>query len=513
MPRRLSTKISISILGVLALALLSSGVALMAAWRLGQVMVKSVRDNLPSLQAADDLEVALLEQRGFVSSYILDHGNPRWIDELAKSKPRFDRCYATARKTALRPDEFLILDELLVEFARYDTKRNEVITLFDQGDEETARRVLLRDVLPLHKEADRLSKKFHAANVRFINEMADQASRQIRHDTWLVGACVLLTLCAGTALFWQFAQGVLRPLRQMLAEARGFSPDWPDNSSTEEDDLEAVGAHLRLLMSGVADARTTLERNRIELRNAEKLASVGKLAASVAHEIRNPLTSIKMWLFWIRGEVMARPDVDDAFGVVEDELSRLEAVVRNFLEFSRPPEARLAPCEVGPLLDATLQLMEHRFQERKVQLHQQAAAALPPMMADAHQIKQVLINLLDNALDACPAGGQIALSAVVESDVGGAAMVVIRVCDSGGGIPPEAAARIFEPFFSTKDRGTGLGLCIAASIMARHRGRLVLESSSASGTCFAVWTPVAAETGDDKAPVAMQNRELNQEAA
>ncbi|HEX5446810.1 MAG TPA: MCP four helix bundle domain-containing protein, partial [Pirellulales bacterium] len=132
MPRRLSTKISISILGVLALALLSSGVALMAAWRLGQVMVKSVRDNLPSLQAADDLEVALLEQRGFVSSYILDHGNPRWIDELAKSKPKFDRCYATARKTALRPDEFLILDELLVEFARYDTKRNEVITLFDQ---------------------------------------------------------------------------------------------------------------------------------------------------------------------------------------------------------------------------------------------------------------------------------------------------------------------------------------------------------------------------------------------
>ncbi|MGH7192323.1 MAG: ATP-binding protein, partial [Candidatus Saccharimonadales bacterium] len=103
----------------------------------------------------------------------------------------------------------------------------------------------------------------------------------------------------------------------------------------------------------------------------------------------------------------------------------------------------------------------------------------------------VLINLLDNARDACPPGGQIALSAAVESDGGGAAMMVIRVCDSGGGIPPEAAERIFEPFFSTKDQGTGLGLCIAASIMARHRGRLILESSSASGTCFAVWTPVA----------------------
>ena len=118
---------------------------------------------------------------------------------------------------------------------------------------------------------------------------------------------------------------------------------------------------------------------------------------------------------------------------------------------------------------------------------------MPPVLADASQLKQVLLNLLGNAADAMAGGGEIRIAATAEKDADGRPMVVVRICDSGPGMPPDVQCRIFEPFFTTKEKGTGLGLCIAAQIMARHDGRLVLESSSEKGTTFAVWMPIATE--------------------
>ena len=493
MLRRLSTKIGISIAGVLILALASSSVALLSAWKIGDIIAGTAHDNLPSLRAADELEVALLEQRGLISSYILDNGNPRWIKELQNQKPAFDDCYAAARRTAIVSEEFKILDELLAAYRRYDAKRAEAVRIFQQGDAEGARTMLFRDVLPLHKEADRLSKKFKAKNVHFIDEATVRAIARIRNDTLLVAICVLLTLVAGSILFWQFLQGVVRPVRRMLVEARVFTHDVSTESTgLPEDELHAVGSYLRLLMTDVADARTTLEKSRTELRNAQKLASVGKLASSVAHEIRNPLTAIKMWLFWIREQMAARPEVNDAFDVVADEVVRLEHIVRNFLEFTRPPDLKVAPCDVCQLVDLTMQLMSHRLRESRIDLVRKCDDALPHVSADPQQLKQVLINLLDNAVEAMPQGGTIEVSATTETDKNGQRAVLVRIRDSGPGVPAEVARHIFEPFFSTKEHGTGLGLCIAANIMARHGGRLSLEPS-VSGAAFAIFLPVTGE--------------------
>ena len=121
-------------------------------------------------------------------------------------------------------------------------------------------------------------------------------------------------------------------------------------------------------------------------------------------------------------------------------------------------------------------------------------------MADAAQFKQVLLNLLGNAADAMAGGGEIRIAATAEKDADGRPMVVVRVCDTGPGMPPDVQRRIFEPFFTTKEKGTGLGLCIAAQIMARHDGGLVLESSTEKGTTFAVWMPIAPEGLDGQNP-------------
>ena len=120
---------------------------------------------------------------------------------------------------------------------------------------------------------------------------------------------------------------------------------------------------------------------------------------------------------------------------------------------------------------------------------------MPPVLADAAQLKQVFLNLLANAADAMPNGGQIRITLEAETDAEGHEMAVARITDTGHGMPAEVQRRIFDPFFTTKESGAGLGLSIAAQVMARHGGTLVLESSTESGTTFAVWVPVAPPSG------------------
>ncbi len=155
----------------------------------------------------------------------------------------------------------------------------------------------------------------------------------------------------------------------MVADARSFSGQRSVNSSDmPEDELSAVGAYLHSLMCDVSDARSALEENRRRLINAEKLATVGRLAAGVAHEIRNPLTAVKMWLFSIRKAVGQNPELDRKFEIVSEEITRLERIVRNFLEFSRPSELKLEMQPISSLIDRTLELFNHRIEEKKLRL-------------------------------------------------------------------------------------------------------------------------------------------------
>ena len=290
----------------------------------------------------------------------------------------------------------------------------------------------------------------------------------------------------------EFRHEVLEPLQRM-AEDTGqqvgqvsLSPGIP----SPEDELRAVGAYLRALMLEVQEARSSLERSHSRLMVAEKLSTVGRLAASVAHEIRNPLTSITMRLHSIGSAVGDDPVCEDDLRVVSEELERLENIIRNFLEFSRPPELSLAPHQIPDLLDKTLVLLQPQLESRSMVLARDVAIGLPPVVSDAEQMRQVFINLIANAIDAMGEGGEIRIGATCETQPGGERYVVVRLRDEGCGIPAEIQSRLFEPFFSTKEEGTGLGLCISAQILERHGGRLVLESSSNKGTTFAVKIPV-----------------------
>lgn len=488
--QKLSTKISITIAGVLLVALLSSGAAMLTAWQVGELMEGAVKKSLPNVRAAEALQLALLEQQGWVLSYTLEPGKRDWLAQLEARKPPFERWLREAESAVHAPQERDALDKLRRAYYRYDQSRNEVVRLFGEGDVDAARALVMGEASERYEEVYSLCKDYNAANMRSIEEANSQAKRQIHNDTLMVVVSVVLTLFLGGGLLWQFYAGVLRPLRAMLAEAKGFTQFMAGDAIPSDDEPRAVGAYLRLLMSDVADARTTLTQSRERLLHAEKLASVGKLAASVAHEIRNPLTSIKMWLFWLRRSTQPDGEALEAFDTVAREIDRLESVVRNFLEFTRPPNLSPRPCRLAELMDAALQLIAHRLSAHKITLQRSAGCESDKVMADPDQFKQVLINLLDNAIDAMPEGGEIRIASQREVDRSGMPMAVVFVSDSGPGIPADVAARIFEPFFSTKKEGTGLGLCIAANVLARHHGRLALRGGT-SGASFAVYLPLA----------------------
>jgi signal transduction histidine kinase len=283
----------------------------------------------------------------------------------------------------------------------------------------------------------------------------------------------------------------------MAAEARCVAgPGDADIVTRGEDEVGTVGNYLRALTSDVIQARSKLEHSRIQLTRAEKLAAVGELAASVAHEIRNPLTSIKLWLYSIRQSVADNSEVDSRCALVSDEVTRLDRIIGNFLEFSRPPEVHVRQCGISTLLEKTMELFTPRMQQSRIKCSCEIKPGLPQVMADPCQLRQVVGNLLANAVDAMPGGGSLRISADAEKDQGKDA-VIVRVADTGPGIPECAITRIFDPFFSTKPHGTGLGLAIATRIMEQHHGRLTIESSTGDGTTFAISIPTAGVNGSE----------------
>ncbi len=488
----LGTRFSIAIIGVIAVAAASSVLTLLSMWAVGNLMQGVLINNIPSVRTAIELEIAILRQGTILSTHILDPGNPDHLRELHRWKAEFDKWLGLAKSTADTPEEAAVLRDLVHVYHDYDAKRNEVLSLCDRDEATKATAILVHDLADIHERAFSLSRDYIAVNERFLDAAIDAGARRIRSATWLAAAFVSVTIAIGMGLLWLFLLGVVLPLRSIAAEARAAAGSTTSEAvGTQEDELQAVGVYLRALMSNVSSGRAVVEQTRRRLISAEKLASVGKLAASVAHELRNPLTAIKMWLFSIQKTIGPDGELDRKFGTISEEIARMENVIRNFLEFSRPPAMKLQPHDPSVLLDSTMNLIGHHIEGRNIRIIRQDTRALPRVRADADQLKQVFINLLDNAAEVMAEGGEIHLSAAVEGDADGRTMVVVRIRDTGPGMPEDVRQRVFEPFYTTKEEGTGLGLCIAARIMARHGGRLVLESSTSQGTVFSVRMPTA----------------------
>jgi PAS domain S-box-containing protein len=224
-----------------------------------------------------------------------------------------------------------------------------------------------------------------------------------------------------------------------------------------------------------------------QLWQAAKLATVGELAAGMAHELNNPLATVSLRVESLLGVLPADHPYRAALEVVEAEVERMGNLVANVLQFSRRGRRQVSTLIVPEELDRTLDLIHYQFRKRAVDVRRETAAEVRPVLADRQQLRQVFLNLFTNALDAMPQGGILTLRV----HPAGPEHVVISVIDTGVGIRPEHLARITEPFFTTKEegKGTGLGLAICKRIVQEHGGTLTIESALGRGTTVRVELP------------------------
>jgi signal transduction histidine kinase len=245
----------------------------------------------------------------------------------------------------------------------------------------------------------------------------------------------------------------------------------------------------------IAPLRSRLQQSRLALEQREKLASLGVLAAGVAHEIRNPLTSIKARAFTLSRLLRHNSDEHGDAVVISSEIARLERIVDDFLRFSKPTPPCPSLVQSGSTFRELAALLGPDLERRQLRIDVSSTddTAFP---ADPAQLRQVLLNLLRNAMDASKPGSAITLSAHrgnLRIDRQVVPIMTLAVSDRGTGIPPEVQRRLFDPFFTTKPSGTGLGLSISARIVEAHGGSLAYQTAPNRGTTFFVHLPLVAQ--------------------
>jgi len=344
----------------------------------------------------------------------------------------------------------------------------------------------------------------------------DLAASQAEMVIGLVGTALGILLLS-FFLTWRM---VLEPVRRLTHAAARVAAG--DLSATvplaARDEIGELTATWNAMVHEVGRARDQLERSSETLEQkvkekteelerthnrmllVEKMASLGKLAAVVAHEINNPLAGINTYAKLLLRRMDEQPEsegrdsqngaqeTERALRLIEHEAGRCGDIVRNLLLFSRTPNARFAPEEIPPLLERCTMLVRHQATLADVELVADLEPDLPAIVCDASQVQQMILALLMNAIEASETGDTVTIAGHHELS---AEMVVLEVIDTGRGIPEEHLGQIFEPFFTSKEEGSGvgLGLAVVYGIVERHSGFLDVTSTAKSGTVFSVWLP------------------------
>jgi len=249
---------------------------------------------------------------------------------------------------------------------------------------------------------------------------------------------------------------------------------------------------LGLLAREFNTMAASLDRQRSDLLRAERLAAVGRISAQITHEIRNPLNAIGLNAELLAEELSAADVSTEARGLVQAigrEVDRLNAVSEEYLRFARLPKPAFALEDLNEIVSGLAEFLRPEMVASRVELELSLAGGLPPVRADEGQLRAALMNLLRNSREAMPQGGSISLATCLTED----GSVDVEVRDSGAGIPSEELPRIFDPFYSTKEKGTGLGLAFTQQVVQEHGGIIRCESVPGSGTLFAFRLPRAAE--------------------
>lgn len=285
------------------------------------------------------------------------------------------------------------------------------------------------------------------------------------------------------------------PFIQALGDLTAVAVD----ELTQRARAAALQRDLAITQSLHAEAQARLNTAQAQLLQSAKLAAVGELSASVAHEINNPLYAARNSLYLVEQDLPPDAPQRAFLSIAQQELGRIARIITRMRDFYRPSKSELASTSINSILRETLELVQTHLRHGRIHTTASLDADLPPTVAHADQLRQVFLNIILNACDAMPRGGELRVTTqLLQARPEAPTTIGVIISDTGVGIAPEHRPHLFEPFYTTKPQGTGLGLAISAHIITQHGGRITVESEVGQGTTFTILLPVNNDVQDQQ---------------
>jgi signal transduction histidine kinase len=479
---------------IMAISLVPLAVGVGAAIHI-HLSQKSISDalalNVTSMRSSEEIAINMRDVRTHLERYLQtkDRAELEAVPELRRDT---DYWLTEAERTAVAERELELIDEIKKAYAYFFNEYDRIAR--SQPLDDFAARLKELNIDALTNAIITPAQEFLDFNEQQIAE--NTADNQHMTDQVVLGLA-LLGVCgpvAGLLAGFGISRGVDRslvrlsvPIRDAAGKLNEVLGPLTFAGGGGVDELEAV---LHRMAGQIGSVIERLQRSQREVLRAEQLAAVGQMAAGIAHELRNPLMSMKILVQSAAAQSSAVSLGSRDLAVLEEEIIRLERLTRTFLDFARPPQLDVRPFEIQTLLHDTVALISGRADYQAVRIVCDLPSTPILIEADCGQIRQVVLNLLLNALEAMPSNGHVlvCLETTRKTDTAPRA-IVLRVIDSGPGLPAELGQEIFTPFVSTKETGIGLGLSICKRIVEAHCGEISASNRPEGGAIFAVRLP------------------------
>jgi two-component system, NtrC family, sensor kinase len=460
--------------------------------------------NMARTRTYAELETAMFNQSEIIWRY-LSGLDPNARDEFRKTGEVI-RFWQQRWRSELRPNEAQLANSTDDIQRRIEIVADSVFKLYDAGQHEASYRMAQRDLrdqlLPALTQLNRdIYRQARESSVRGAYTRLEEIVTRERDALVLI---IIFAVVAGLLASWLISRGLARPISQLrvaMARVGAGEVDLPiDVSSPDEigdlarsfaqmtESLEQSRAGTTRLNSELERKIFQLEKAQAQLVQSEKLASIGEMAAAVAHGIRNPLASLRA----AAQVALRRPESAasrEHLSVIIEEVDRLDRRVSHLLSFSKPAPFHPLRENVARLVEDLLPAFTGLLREKHVMLELALAPQLPDVRVDPMQLEQALVEIVSNALDAMPTGGTLRIAAAADHTRGDDAAVVVEIVDTGVGIPARVLDSVCEPFFTTRPEGTGLGLAIAKRYIEQNGGALEIASVAGEGTTVRIRLP------------------------